>query len=206
MGTRAPRYTIILAAGEGTRMGSTTRHKVCYPIDGQPAVNRAIKIYNECGIEQHILVVGALAGQVVEIVGDAFENVIFAYQAQQLGTAHAARQALKVLDGLQCEHDVLLVAGDRIIHPAVLEQLFDLFYRQNLDLALLAVPSRPASHQGRLVLEDTGRLLGIVEAVDIRQRQVYRRLFEMAEEGLSPSIEELLQVIKGGFAICACRS
>jgi len=90
MGTRAPRYTIILAAGEGTRMGSTTHHKVCYPIKGQPAVNRAIEIYNKCGIEQHILVVGALAGQVIETVGSAFENVIFAYQAQRLGTAHAA--------------------------------------------------------------------------------------------------------------------
>ena len=156
MGTRAPRYTIILAAGEGTRMGSTTKHKVCYPIEGQPAVNRAIEIYNKCGIEQHILVVGALAGQVIETVGSAFENVIFAYQAQRLGTAHAARQALKVLDGLQSEHDVLVVAGDRIINSAVLEQLFDLFYRQNLDLAVLAVPSRPASNQGRLVLDDTG--------------------------------------------------
>jgi N-acetylgalactosamine kinase len=200
MGTRAPRYTIILAAGEGTRMGSTTHHKVCCPIGGQPAVNRAIKIYNKCGIEQHILVVGALAGQVIETVGSAFENVIFTYQAQRLGTAHAARQALKVLDGLQSEHDVLVVAGDRIIKPAVIEQLFDLFYRQNLDLAVLAVPSRPASNQGRLVLDDTGGLLGIVEAADIRQRQVYRRLFEMAGQGLSFSTEKLLQMVKSGFA------
>ena len=200
MGTRAPRYTAILAAGEGTRMGSTTRHKVCFPIDGQPAVNRAIQIYNECGIEQHILVVGALAGQVVETVGSAFENVIFAYQAQRLGTAHAARQALKVLDGLQSQDDVLLVAGDRIIKPAVLEQLFDLFYRQNLDLAILAMPSRPASTQGRLVLDDTGHLLGIVEAVDIRQRQVYRRLSEMAAIGSIPAGDDMLQAIKSGFA------
>ena len=201
MGTGAPRYTIILAAGEGTRMGAATRHKVCLPIDGQPAVNRAIDIYNECGIEQHILVVGALAGQVIETVGSAFENVIFTYQAQRRGTAHAARQGLKVLDGLQSEHDVLLAAGDRIIKPAVLEQLFDLFYRQNLDLAVLAVPSRPASNQGRLVLDDTGHLLGIVEAVDIRQRQVYRRLFEMAGKGLIPASAELLQVVRSGFAV-----
>ncbi len=181
-------------------MGSSTQHKVCFPIDGQPAVNRAIKIYNECGIEQHILVVGALAGQVLETVGKAFENVIFVYQAQRLGTAHAARQALKVLDGLQSEHDVLLVAGDRIIKPAVLEQLFDLFYRRSLDLAVLAVPSRPASNQGRLVLDDTGHLLGIVEAVDIRQRQVYRHLFDIAGKGSIPSSGELLQVVKNGFA------
>ena len=200
MGTRAPRYTIILAAGEGTRMGSTTRHKVCFTIDGQPAVNQAIKIYNECGIEQHIVVVGALAGQVIETVGSAFENVIFAYQAQRLGTAHAARQALKVLDGVQNVHDVLLVAGDRIIKPAILGQLCDLVFRQNLARAVLAVPSRPASNQGRLVLDATGGLLGIVEAADIRQRQVYRCLFEMAGQGLSFSTEKLLQMVKSGFA------
>ena len=99
MGGRSPHYTIILAAGEGTRMGSATRHKVCFPIDGQPAINRALEIYNACGIKQHILVVGALAGQVVETVGAAFDNVIFVYQAERLGTAHAAQQALKVFDG-----------------------------------------------------------------------------------------------------------
>ena len=62
MGGRSPHYTIVLAAGEGTRMGSSARPKVCFPIDGQPAINRALKIYNECGINQHIVVVGALAG------------------------------------------------------------------------------------------------------------------------------------------------
>jgi bifunctional UDP-N-acetylglucosamine pyrophosphorylase/glucosamine-1-phosphate N-acetyltransferase len=126
MGGRAPHYSIVLAAGEGTRMGSTTRHKVCFHIDGQPVINRALEIYNECGIKNNILVVGALAGQVVETVGAAFDNVIFVYQAERLGTAHAARQALKVLDGLASEQDVLLVAGDRIIKSTVLEQLFEL--------------------------------------------------------------------------------
>lgn len=115
MGGRSPHYTIILAAGEGTRMGSATRHKVCFPIDGQPAIHRALETYNECGIKQHILVVGALAGQVVETVGAAFDNVIFVYQADRLGTAHAAQQAVKVLEALEGDRDVLLVAGDRII-------------------------------------------------------------------------------------------
>ena len=33
---------VILAAGKGTRMRSAPRNKVCLPIDGKPAVNRAI--------------------------------------------------------------------------------------------------------------------------------------------------------------------
>lgn len=200
MGGRSPHYTIVLAAGEGTRMGSATRHKVCFPIDGQPAINRALKIYNECGIKQHILVVGALAGQVVETVGAAFDNAIFVYQAARLGTAHAAKQAMKVLDGLESEQDVLLVAGDRIIKAAVLEQLFDIYYSQNCDLAVLAVPVRQKSNQGRLVTGGKGRLVGIVEAADIRQRQVYRKLHELADHGSPPDGDALCQIVKTGFA------
>ncbi len=200
MSGRSPNYTVILAAGEGTRMGSTTRHKVCFPIDGQPAINRALKIYNECGIKQNILVVGALAGQVVETVGAAFDNVIFVYQAERLGTAHAAQQAMKVFEGRESDHDVLLVAGDRIIKSAVLEQLFDLYYSQNCDMAVLAVPGRQKSNQGRLVLGGSGQLLGIVEAADIRQRQVFRKLQEVAGHGSLPDCDGLCQIVTTGFA------
>jgi len=200
MGGRSPHYSIILAAGEGTRMGSATRHKVCFPIDGQPAINRALKNYNACGINQHIIVVGALAGQVVETVGTAFDNVMFVYQADRLGTAHAAQQAMKVLDGLESEHDVLLVAGDRIIRSSVLEQLFDLYYGQNCDMAVLAVPGRRKSSQGRLVTDGRGQLVGIVEAADIRQRQVFRKLHEAAVHGSLPDCEALHQIVKIGFA------
>jgi len=199
MSGRSPLYTIVLAAGEGVRMGSATCHKVCFPIDGQPAINRALKIYNECGIKQHILVVGALAGQVVETVGAAFDNVIFAYQAKRLGTAHAARQAMKVLDGLESEQDVLLVAGDRIIKSTVLEQLFDLYYSQNCDMAVLAVPNRQHSSQGRLVIGGRGQLVGIVEAADIRQRQVFRKLHEIAGHGSLLDCDALRHIVKVGF-------
>jgi len=200
MGGRAPHYSIVLAAGEGTRMGSATRHKVCFHLDEQPVINRALEIYNECGIKKNILVVGALAGQVVETVGAAFDNAIFVYQAERLGTAHAVRQALKVFDGLAVEPDVLLVPGDRIIKPAVLEQLFDLYYGQNCDMAVLAVPGRRTTSQGRLVLGSRGQLVGIVEAADIRQRQVYRKLLDIAGRGSVPDCDGLHHIVKKGFA------
>ena len=156
-------------------MGSINRNKVCFPIDGKPAVNRALDTYNACGVRQHILVVGAFADDVMKTVGAEYENLIFAYQAEQLGTAHAARQGLNVLEGLESEQDVLLVAGDRIIKSTVLEQFFNLYYSQNCDLAILAVPNRKESNQGRMVISETGRPLGVIEAVDVRQRQVYKR-------------------------------
>ena len=69
MSGRAPKFSIILAGGKGTRMRSADRHKVCFLIDGRPAINRALDVYKACGIPQHIIVVGAMAGQVIETVG-----------------------------------------------------------------------------------------------------------------------------------------
>ena len=67
-----PAFTIILAAGKGTRMGVDTRPKVCFEVCGVPAIIRAMRAYHACGIKQHVIVVGNLAGQVIETVGRNF--------------------------------------------------------------------------------------------------------------------------------------
>ncbi len=197
--TRAPRYSIILAAGKGTRMQSASCHKVCFPVDGMPAINRAITIYNQCGIARHIVVVGSLAGQVVETVGKTFSNVQFTYQAEQAGTADAARSGLRALADCSDSTDVLLVAGDRIIEPTVLERLFDLFYSEECALALIATPGPDDSNQARIVETADGIPLAIVEAADIRQRQVYAELRTRAtQETLSAA--EVRRLIRRGFS------
>jgi N-acetylgalactosamine kinase len=201
MGIRSPHFSIVLAAGEGTRMGSAKCQKVCSPVNGLPAINHALKTYNQCGIRQHILVVGALAGQVVETVGMAFDNAIFVYQAKRLGTAHAAQRALKVLDGLDVEQDVLLVAGDRIIKPSILKQLFDLYYSQNCDLAILAMPGRPNACQGHLVTGANGQMMGIVEAADMRQRRVLKELHDLAAQGLPLDCDSMHRMVEIGFSV-----
>ncbi len=200
MGRRVPQFTIILAGGKGTRMGSTARHKVCFPLDGQPVIHRVLDIYRACGIPRQILVVGFLAEQVIETVRSKHDHIIFAHQNEPLGTAHAVRQGLAVLDRLVDETDVLLAAGDRIIHPDILKALFDLYYQTSADLALPAVPRRGDSDQGRLVIDDQGRVLGVVEAVDIRQRRVFCMLRKMSEDASILSHQRLLEVFQEGFA------
>ena len=195
---RAPKYSIILAAGKGTRMQSAELHKVCFPIDGKAAINRSLETYNACGIAHHIVVVGAMARQVMDTV--TAENVIYAYQAEQLGTAHAARQGAKVLGALSDQAEVLIVAGDRLIEPQVLEQLFDLFYSQNCDLAFLALPRRHTTNLGRILLDSDGSVLADVEAADIRQRRIYRELRRQAEKGNLLSRAGMLELIREDFS------
>ncbi|MCC6126362.1 MAG: NTP transferase domain-containing protein [Pirellulales bacterium] len=195
-----PSHTIILAAGKGTRMQSATLPKACFPVNGVPAINRALDIYNRCGIRHHTLVVGTLAGVVVETVGKAFDNVSFVYQKNAAGTADAARTGLAPFDARDDDADVLILAGDRIIDPPVLERLFDQYYSRNLALALLATPTRPGSSQGRLVLDGRGKLLAVVEHPDIRQRRTLGRLRNLALQAGSLSRPELLSLLKQGFS------
>src|SRR4051812_24787933 len=79
MASTDPLHTIILAGGKGSRMRSRDRHKVCFEVDGVPAIVRAIDAYNLLGVVQNVVVVGEMAGQVVETVGRRFRNVVFVY-------------------------------------------------------------------------------------------------------------------------------
>ena len=198
---RAPKFCIILAGGKGTRMRSADRHKVCFPIDGRPAIVRAIDIYRQCGIVQPVVVVGAMAGQVAETVGRAYEGIIFAYQARQLGTGHAARQGARVLESLSSQEEVLIVAGDRVVEPLVLEHFFNIFYSQNCDLAFLVGPKRRRSDPGRVLLYPDGSVLGNVEVCDVWQRQALARLRELAaaDHNHTLSRRQILDILRADF-------
>jgi len=198
--SRVPKYSIILAGGKGTRMRSADRHKVCFPIDGRPAINRALDVYKASGIQEHIVVVGAMAGQVIETVGREHEGILFAYQAEQLGTAHAAKQGARVLAALGEDEDVLIVAGDRVVEPLVLEQLFDRFYSLGCDLAFLVGPKRRRSDPGRVLTYADGSVLANVEVYDVWQRQIFARLRAAAERGQIPPGPEILRLIREDFS------
>ena len=75
----SPKYCIILAAGKGTRMKSDQTPKVCFKVNGVPAILRAMRTYRETGIPQFIVVVGGnLAGKVMETVNAEYANVVYA--------------------------------------------------------------------------------------------------------------------------------
>ena len=168
-------------------MRSADCHKVCFPIDGRPAINRALDAYKACGIEHHIVVVGAMANQVMETISREHQGVIFAYQVEQLGTGDAARQGARVLEAFDaCDEDVLLVAGDRIIEPIAVERLIDLYDAQRCDMAFLVSPRGPRSDQGRVLLNPDGSVLANVELRDIWQRRALARIRRLVDEEALP--------------------
>ena len=197
MNKSTPAYTIILAAGKGTRMGVDTCPKVCFEVCGVPAIVRALRVYQACGIKQHVIVVGNLAGQVIETVGREFPNCAYVYQAEQLGTAHALRCAFDGMSAIPDAADLLVVAGDRMISQDVLEHLFDIYATSQAELALVTTPCAPSSGQGRILLDRHGNPVAVLERADIRQRLACQALLRLTPG--SHSRQRLLAALNEQF-------
>ena len=154
--------SIILAAGEGTRMKSATP-KVLHQIANLPMVAHVARAAESAGADAVALVVGH-GGDAVKKAAEAFapRAAVFV-QAERLGTAHAV---LAARDAIAKGHDdVLVMFGDT---PLVEADSLAVARQQLAEGAAVVVigfrPPNPAGY-GRL-LEKDGRLVAIREDKD----------------------------------------
>ena len=192
-----PLFTIVLAAGKGRRMRNRYMHKVCFDIAGVPTIVRALDTFNRLGVTQNVVVVGDMAGQVVETVGERFSNVVFAYQAQTLGTGDAARCGLQALSPAPDDARVLVVAGDKIIDSAVIARLVQEFDATRADLQILVTPAELGGESaGRILLDAQARPIGIAETADIRLRACRESMYDFLCESTADMVSrESLQTL-----------
>jgi len=102
--------SIILAAGQGTRMKSE-RPKVLHPICGRPMLGWVVQAALDTGARDAVVVVGCGREQVEAYLRDAFgDRVRTALQQHQNGTGHAVSCALPAL--ADDAEEVLIVYGD----------------------------------------------------------------------------------------------
>ena len=167
-GANPQRAAVILAAGQGTRMKSPLP-KVLHKVGGRTMLDTAIDAAEALGCARIVVVVGvhspAVSGHVAKRLGEASVAV----QDPPLGTAHAvlaAREALAGFDG-----DVLVTNADSpLMRAADLEPLFDL-RAGGADLAILGFePAEPGTF-GRMITDQRGQLLRIVEARDASEAE-----------------------------------
>jgi len=150
--------TVILAAGQGTRMKSALP-KVMHPILGQPLVWYALQAAAQATGERPVVVIGHGADLVRQALGDQAD---YALQEQQLGTGHAVLQAENLLRdqaGL-----VLVTLGDMPLLTAdTLRQVIAAQQENDGPLSMLTV-ELPDSHGfGRIVRAADGSVQAIVE-------------------------------------------
>ncbi len=112
--------SVILAAGEGTRMKSRLA-KVLHPLAGKPLVDYSVEAARQLSGRPPVLVVGQQSDAVRAYIG---ERAVFVEQTERRGTAHAVQMAEPVLRG-QADH-VLVCYGDMpLLRPETLRLLVE---------------------------------------------------------------------------------
>uniref|UniRef100_T1HA25 Glutamine--fructose-6-phosphate aminotransferase [isomerizing] n=1 Tax=Rhodnius prolixus TaxID=13249 RepID=T1HA25_RHOPR len=155
---------VILAAGKGTRMFSDLP-KVLHPLAGKPMVQHVIDAAMETGAKQVHLVYGHGG----DLLKDRLTNpdLNWVLQAEQLGTGHAMQQAAPFFAD---DEDILMLYGDvPLISPATLVRL--LADKPQGGIALLTVKLDDPTGYGRIVRDDNGSVVGIVEHKDATEQQ-----------------------------------
>jgi bifunctional UDP-N-acetylglucosamine pyrophosphorylase/glucosamine-1-phosphate N-acetyltransferase len=116
--------TVVLAAGEGTRMRPLTETvpKPMLPVADRPLAAHTADAAVDAGATELILVVGYEADAVREYFGESYRDVPISYavQEEQLGTAHAVGAAGEHLDG-----PFVVLNGDNLYDPEGIESLFE---------------------------------------------------------------------------------
>jgi len=116
--------TVILAAGEGTRMRPLTEHtpKPMLPVADRPLVAHTVDTAVDAGASDLVIVVGYEAEDVRTYFGERYRgvDVTYAVQQSQEGTADAVRAAAPYL-----EDAFAVLNGDNLYDPAAIDRLFD---------------------------------------------------------------------------------
>ena len=142
--------TIILAAGEGSRMRSRTP-KVLHRIAGLSMLGHVLKAVSEAGADKVVVVVGPDRHDVSDEARSIRPDVNIVTQTERLGTAHACLMARSHL----AEHfdDVLVVFADTPLVKAATYQALRTKIQQGASVAALAFNADDPTGYGRLLLE-----------------------------------------------------
>lgn len=167
---------VVLAAGKGTRMGGDLP-KVLFEAAGKPLVRWVLDALETAGIHDRIVVVGYRAA-LVETALEGLPGISFALQREQRGTGDAVAAAAGLIadrlaaDPPDARRPVVIVCGDSpMLRPESVVGLLHGFEAARAACLLgTAVAPEPAG-LGRIVRDDAGRFLGIVEEKDASPEQ-----------------------------------
>lgn len=174
MSTLKNPLVVILAAGAGTRMKSDLS-KVLHPIGSTPLLGHVISAVQGMGVAQPeiVVVVGHQRESVVEYLSMNHPEVRTAVQAEQNGTGHAMRCALAAAPAGDDSRTVIVVAGDTpLLRGSTLAALVGRHLDQGCAATVLTAELADPSGYGRIVRDEQGDVLGIVEHKDATPEQL----------------------------------
>jgi bifunctional UDP-N-acetylglucosamine pyrophosphorylase / glucosamine-1-phosphate N-acetyltransferase len=150
--------TVILAAGQGTRMRSNLP-KVLHCLAGKPFIEYSLRAAESLGGEMPVVVIGHGADAVRTFVGD---RARFALQMRQHGTAHALMMAEPLLAG-QSDLVVVLNADMPLLFGSTLCRLIELQTENPGPMTILTILSNDSHGFGHVLRTEDGIVKAIVE-------------------------------------------
>jgi bifunctional UDP-N-acetylglucosamine pyrophosphorylase/glucosamine-1-phosphate N-acetyltransferase len=159
--------SVILAAGQGTRMKSNLP-KVLHRLLGRPMAWYALEAARQVTASQPVMVIGHGAEQVRQALGDVADYVL---QVSQLGTGHAVMQAEPLLAG---KTDLVLVtyADMPLLKADTLSHLVEIAQSHTGPVTMLTVTNNETRGFGRIVRDTNGQVTGIVEEAQATAEQL----------------------------------
>lgn len=163
MARRSAGTVLVLAAGQGTRLKSKTI-KLLHPVAGRQMVAWVVDAARALKPERLVAVVGFQADAMKAALGDSVDACVL--QAEQRGTGHAVLQAAPALKG-RMDEPLLIVNGDLpTLRSSTLEALARLHRKTKSALTLVTAELPDATGYGRIVRDDAGKVVRIVEHKD----------------------------------------
>jgi bifunctional UDP-N-acetylglucosamine pyrophosphorylase/glucosamine-1-phosphate N-acetyltransferase len=165
-----PVSAVVLAAGEGTRMRSSTP-KVLHPLCGRPMLLHVLDALELLPLERIVVVVGHAAEHVTKTLQEQVTGSVpveFVEQHKQRGTGDAASVALTAFaDDLDLEDDLIIVMGDApLLRAETLAMLATEHRHADAAASLLTARVADPTGYGRIVRDAQGRVDRIVEQAD----------------------------------------
>jgi len=161
---------IVLAAGEGTRMRSSTP-KVLHRVAGRTLLAHALAAVEQADIAASAVIIGPDHAAVADELRRVAPGAEVFVQTERLGTAHAVLRAEPAI--ARGWDQVLVLFGDTpLVRPETLERLRSAIGAEAAVAVLGFRPADPTGY-GRLIIRD-GSLVGIREEKDAsaEERQI----------------------------------
>ncbi|MAG56987.1 MAG: UDP-N-acetylglucosamine pyrophosphorylase [Planctomycetes bacterium] len=169
MAPKRPLHVVILAGGEGKRMGSD-QPKVLLDLLGRPIVGHVIDAARALG-PRSLIVVGGRGLPDIKRAMAAEDDLTFVRQPKPLGTANAVKHALKALPK-RGAHEVLILNGDGpLVTSASLRKTLQTHRRRKAQVTVISAIVPEPTGLGRIIRDGRGRFLEVVEEKDATDDQ-----------------------------------
>jgi bifunctional UDP-N-acetylglucosamine pyrophosphorylase/glucosamine-1-phosphate N-acetyltransferase len=164
-----PAAVIVLAAGEGTRMKSSTP-KVLHQVCGRTMLGHVLAAARELAPERLVVVVGDSGGPVARYLAEFAPDALAVVQRRRGGTGHAARIAMEALGPV--DGTVVVTYGDTpLLRGRTLAGLVAAHAATGAAVTALVARADDPTGYGRIIRDSAGDFAGIVEQADATPEQ-----------------------------------